>query len=120
MNPNIELEICIQAADPLFAAVDYHIDTVIKRTNVIGFLEDFWVKFFRIYQDIFWLPAGVTIHDFDVAVANARDRYDRLNSTPNNWESMLLAGLAENPQAKAFLFHEIEQQRAGNKSPDQY
>lgn len=120
-TPTIGLEVSIPQADPLFPAVRYHLNNVVLKNNVIAYLEDLWPKLLRFYEDFFRLPAG-NFSDADLlgAVDEARDRYDRLHDTPNNWGSMLLAGIANNLNAKAYLAQEIRNQRARITTPDQF
>jgi hypothetical protein len=120
-TPILGLEVCISQADPLFAAVGYHLSQVILKTNVIAYLEDLWPKLLRFYEDFFRLPAGnFSDADFLHTVEDARDRYDRRHGTPNNWESMLFAGLTGNLNARAYLVREIRNQRTGASVPDQF
>ena len=120
-TPIIGLEVCIPQADPLFPAVRYHLNNVILKNNVIAYLEDLWLKLFRLYEDYFRLPAG-NFSDADIlgAVDETCARYDRQHDTPNNWGSMLFAGLANNLNAKAYLAQEIRRQRAQIIAPDQF
>jgi hypothetical protein len=105
----------------MFPAVSYHLSQVILKTNVIVYLEDLWPKLLRFYDDFFRLPTGnFSDADFLRTVEEARDRYDRRHDTPNNWESMLFAGLTGNLNARAYLAQEIRNQRAGTRTPDQF
>lgn len=119
LKPLIELEVCIPDTDPLFPAVKYHLQSVIMRTQVIQYLEHFWPKILRFYNDYFKLPTdNFTITELDHAVNEALSVCDRRRSTPNNWDSMLIAGLAINPVAMAFLGQHIRDMRSGKINPE--
>jgi len=66
--------------------------------------ESFWLKILRNPEDNLRLPEGpFTEADFEHAVTRQLGVLDRRRSTPNNWDSMLFAGLAANRQVKRFL-----------------
>ncbi len=118
-KPIIGLNICIPAGSPFFAAVNYHLENVVLRTQIIEYLECFWPKILRFYSDYFRLPDGnFTRPQLDHAVDEALAVFDRRRSTPNNWDSMLFAGLAVNIQAKTYLEQTIRNLRSGALRPE--
>jgi hypothetical protein len=118
-RPLIGIEVCIKKANPLYPAVSYHLQTVVLRTKIIEYLESFWPKLLRFYRDYFRLPAGhFTIDNLNRAIREKLGESDRRRSTPNNWDSMLLAGLSANARAKAFVYQTILDLRAGRMTAD--
>jgi hypothetical protein len=111
-TPLISLEVCLNQDHPLFNAATFHLNAVVLKTTVISYLESMWPRLRRFPDDFFNLPTGqFSDADFHSAVVAVRDMLDRRRSTPNNWESMLLSGLAANTPAEVYLANMIRQDR---------
>lgn len=106
-TPAIELELCVAANHPLYAAASYHLRHVIKDIPLSS-MESHWVNILRYPSVHFVLPPG----DLDtaamrtIAIAELQ-RLDLRRATPNNWESMLVAGIVANDDALAYLANHI-------------
>lgn len=61
---------------------------------------------------------AVNVPSVQTAVLEARDNYDAFYATPNNWKSVLLSGLAENPAALEWMAIRVQQVRADGMLPD--
>jgi len=111
----------MQQADPLFPALSYHLENVVLRTRILSYLDVSWPKLLRLPESFsINLPAGpFTAQDMDQAVAHALALVDSRRSTPNNWDSMLLAGLEATAGAKTHLAEVIRDVRNGVITPQQ-
>lgn len=119
VKPRIDLAICVRSSNRIYSAVKFHLENVLQRTDIIPYLEGFWLKILRNPEDYLRLPKGrFTQGEFDGAVTRQLESLDRRRSTPNNWESMLFAGLAVNPTAKRFLKRLVEDIRSGTLDPE--
>jgi hypothetical protein len=118
-TPEIDLEVILNANDPLYPAVNYHLQSVVKAAGAISSLEDLWINLQRVPdQDrlphVYFqtLPVGdFTDVDFDRAVDIALHLADEEFHTRNNWKSMLFAGLSINRHAKDYLAQTIRELR---------
>lgn len=96
-RPRISIELITQPQDAAFQAVNFHVVNVLARTDLRSHFDATWPKFWNRPEDYFGLPAGaLTEAAFLQAVRDALARQDRHFGTPNNWDSMLLAGLEAN------------------------
>lgn len=117
--PEIGLEVTLAPDDPLFPAVTYHLDTVVKSAGALHALGNLWVNLQRVpalneLPHVFFqtLPIrNFTQADFNRAVAVALRLADEEHHTPNNWKSMLFAGLLDDVPAKTFLAQTIRNLR---------
>lgn len=113
-KPNIGLIICIRSTNSLYPAVKYHLANVLERTDVLPYLFQYWKSILRNPEDHLRLPRrGFSIVEFDSAVRQQLLMLDRHLSTPNNWRSMLFAGLSASQGARAFLLQTVRDLRAG-------
>ena len=106
-TPAIEVELCIDANHPLYAAAGYHLRHVVKDIPLSS-MESHWVNILRYPSVHFVLPPENldTVAMRTIAVAELQ-RLDLRRATPNNWESMLMAGIAGNDDALLFLANHI-------------
>lgn len=118
-KPDIKLVICIRPRNPVYSAVKYHLENVIQRTDVLSYLSQYWKSVLRNPDDHVRLPPpGFTVPDFDGAIRDQLFILDRQLSTPNNWKSMLFAGLVANSTARAFLMQTVLDLRNNRKEPE--
>lgn len=119
-TPDLDLEVLLKQNSPLHTTVSYHVETVVKPAGAIKAMSDIWVNLQRVPDQnrlphVYFqtLPIGnFTNVDFDNAVAVALGLADYEFHTPNNWKSMLFAGLANNAAAKEYLAQTIRRLRA--------
>jgi hypothetical protein len=115
-NPIFGLVVVLPQADPNYAAVSYHVDKVIKPTQVLAHFARKWAKYSRRPEKYFDLGAGhVSQQAFAQAANEERIEEDDDFETPNNWKSMLLAGIVATPDACAFLAQRINELRGNGQ-----
>jgi hypothetical protein len=118
VRPEIDLRICVRSSHRIYPAVKFHLENVLQRTDVVPYLEGFWLKILRNPEDYLRLPERLfTQAELDGSVTRQLGILDRRRSTPNNWDSMLFAGLAANRRAKRFLKRWVEDVRSGIIDP---
>jgi hypothetical protein len=118
VKPEIELVICLRRSHRIYGAVKFHLENVLQRTDVLPHLEVSWLKILRNPEDYLTLERPFTQAALDDAVTRQLGILDRRRSTPNNWDSMLFAGLAANRRAKRFLKQWVEGVRARTINPE--
>jgi hypothetical protein len=117
-RPAISLVIVIPTASANYAPVKYHFDNVVARTDVLNHMDASWPKLANRPTDYFDLPDGrVSFSAFRRAVQSALGRYDRHSGTPNNWDSMLFAGVLEDDEVMRFLRQRVWDIRNGTYIP---
>ena len=117
--PNFDLEVMLPLHDPLYPTVNFHVEKVLKPAKILRGFSTLWVNLQRVpkldrmkhvYFQMLPIPT-FTDADFDSAVNVALGMSDEEFHTPNNWKSMLFAGLVNNVPAKAFLAQTIRRLR---------
>lgn len=95
--PQTSLRLLVDAADPHFASVDFHLANVVKRTGVIQYLRNCWIKLMR-------RPGQITtdLRNDPQSRGDLRDilqaeleRCDQFYQSKNNWQSVFTAGLLD-------------------------
>jgi hypothetical protein len=117
-RPKISLIIVLPMASAEYAPVKYHFDNVIARTDILNHMDASWPKLANRPEDYFMLPVGsVSFPVFKRAAKTALDKYDRHSGTPNNWDSMLFAGVLEDDDVIRFLRQRVRDIRSGTYTP---
>jgi hypothetical protein len=120
-RPVLQLEVLLPNTDPNYAAVSYHIDKVIRPTQVLAHFDANWPKVARRPEHYFTLPAGqVSDQMLAHAVADALNKKDIHYGSRNNWESMLFAGIAANAAAITFLVQRVNDLRNNVVNPQDF
>jgi hypothetical protein len=101
-RPIISLQITLQPGTATYETVNFHVTNVLKRTDVLYHFDATWPKLWNRPEDYFGNP--VDIAAFQQAVGEALAKQDRHFGTPNNWDSMLFAGIVADPGALAALW----------------
>jgi len=115
-KPIFGLVVVLPQADPNYAAVSYHVEKVVKPTQVLPYFAKKWAKYSRRPEKYFDLPPGhVSQQAFAQAADEERIEEDDDFDTPNNWKSMLLAGIVATPDACAFLAQRINDLRGNGQ-----
>ncbi len=104
-GPGISIFVMPQPGSANYEAVNFHVTKVLKRTDVLEHFVKTWPKFWSRPEDYFGQPT--TLPEFRQAVRDALSRKDRHFGTPNNWDSMLFAGLEANLDASAALWQRM-------------
>lgn len=118
-RPKITVNTLIHTMHPLFPAVRFHFREVILKTRMLQRMDTLWVDLQR-KDDVYFqsLPSGnFTNQQFSAAVNKSLSLSDKEFSTPNNWKSFLLYGLAENLEAQADMANTIRDIRSGALDP---
>ncbi len=120
-RPAMQLMVVLPNNHPDFAAVRYHVDNVVLKTQVLDFCEATWVKIGRRPEHYFTLPAGqVSAQALTQAVADALNKKDIHYGSLNNWESMLVAGILANAALIAFLAQRVNDLRNNVVNPEDF
>lgn len=103
--PKVTLEILVEAHDPMYAAVEYHVDRIVERTAVKNFLVDRWDKFCRKPTTLVpMLRTPIVTMEQLAGVLDDQCRVtDEVHESLNNWDSMFVSGLGEE-QTLEWLF----------------
>lgn len=118
-NPIIGLEVCCGDI-PMRGCVDYHVENVVLKTNVLNYMRNQWVLMMRRPDTVpEFSRATLDERAFCDAVREALQRTDVEFGTPNNWKSMYLAGLLADQGACRFALAQITRVKAG-AMPDHF
>ncbi|TBY82344.1 hypothetical protein [Rhizobium leguminosarum] len=103
-----DIEIVIDHTHPNYAAVEFHLISVIKKTGVLNWMTDQWVLLLRHPQAIIgtfnFIPQ--TEQSIIDALSTQLGLCDLAKGSPNNWESMFVMGLLD-PIVTAWLFEKM-------------
>jgi hypothetical protein len=113
-TPKIELLVLMDSTHPNHAALQFHLKEIVLKTYIKRHWIQLWGKLRRGPEKVFTtLQAGdITLDQMSEAVTRKLQETDYLSGTPNNWDSMLYAGLAANADAKEFLLLRVRSLRA--------
>jgi hypothetical protein len=83
---------------------------VVEKSRVFLHLDSLWQKLLRRPRNYFILPVRlIDEQDFLTACEATMQQRDEHFDTPNNWDSMLYAGLIESSDARTFLLNRINE-----------
>jgi hypothetical protein len=95
--PRITLRLLLDAHDPNFAAVRFHIANVVERTSILRYLRKSWTDLLRrpslTAAELRNAPAS--IQKFRDILLSELDRQDDTHGSRNNWLSVFIAGLLD-------------------------
>lgn len=104
-NPAVKIKICCDVTHQR-QAIEFHIEQIIKRNNIICWLEKKWANLRRRPKMVIsTLPQTGSIirTDANTAVKELLEDKDEEFETPNNWLSIFLHGLINSPGAIDWL-----------------
>ncbi|RMT18818.1 putative phage-related protein [Pseudomonas amygdali pv. mori] len=106
--PKISLQLCVDGAHPEFAAVRFHVRSIVQRTAVLGQLNTNWANLCRKPSLVIRaLNVNPTSHAaLQDVLQNEIETLDDAHDSKNNWYSMFVAGLLE-PPVLAWLFQQL-------------
>jgi len=104
-RPSISLSNLLLPAHQSYDAVRFHITNVLQRTDVLHHFDSTWRKLWDRPEDYFDHPSDVVA--FKEAVRNTLAKSDRHYGTPNNWYSMIYAGIEGDPNASYALWQRM-------------
>ena len=108
-SPNIALLVLMEPDHSARAALSFHLREIVFKTFIERHWIQLWGKLRRGPEMYFYLPPGaITAEQMTDAVTQKLQDTDAHFGTPNNWDSMLFAGVAASAEAKEYL-----QQRVG-------
>jgi hypothetical protein len=116
-TPVIDLVINLPETHAYHPAVKFHKDQIVCRTQVFAYFDKTWAKIVRSPQTYFDFPPGgdVMLPMFTDELIRVLQKKDTHFGTPNNWESMLFAGIVDSPNAKDYLLERINGLRAAGQ-----
>jgi len=102
--PKVSLVLLVSGAHPNYPAISFHVDSIVKRSAVIGYVRDRWSKLIRRPSLIVRAFARniATEAEVQAILAGERDCLDDLHGGKNNWDSIFLSGLLD-PQVTAWI-----------------
>jgi hypothetical protein len=118
-TPTIDLEVCYSGENQ--NAVRYHLETIIRRTEIFKYLTDEWVTILRQPFDLHLelkQCRPLNIPNIKMALQSILQRLDNEFGTPNNWKSILFAGIVFDMNAITFLCHHLKGLADGSINPE--
>lgn len=113
-----DVVIVVDAAHGQYAAIEYHLDMIIKKTGVLNWLRKQWVKFIRAPKKIVGTLNFIPTTEQSVIDAINEHLADRdwEHDSPNNWESMFAHGLLD-PAVTNWLYQRLSAVGRGVNDP---
>lgn len=95
--PKISLELCVDHGHPEYAAISFHVRSIVQRTHISGFLTNMWAKLCRQPNQV------IRALETNPSSYNALKRLlikelrllDSFHGGRNNWHSIFIAGLLD-------------------------
>jgi hypothetical protein len=95
--PIPSLRLLLDANDPRFGSVSFHVENVVERTGVLQYMSKTWVKLIRrpgaLTTDLNENPASRD--DLEKVLQKELMRLDEFHESKNNWLSMFMFGLLD-------------------------
>ncbi|SEL75926.1 hypothetical protein SAMN05216359_1163 [Roseateles sp. YR242] len=97
--PKVSLVLLVSNAHANYPAIKFHVDSIVKRSAVVGYVRDRWSKLIRRPSLIVRAFAKniATEAEVQAILAGERDCLDDLHGGKNNWDSIFLSGLLDPP-----------------------
>ena len=90
--PDVEVEIVLRFKTNQY--IKYHIDSVLRKTEILNWAGGEWSKIQKQARSIFYAPEGkLKKSDVKLLLEQVFLKSDRYYGTPNNWKSMFYYGL---------------------------
>jgi hypothetical protein len=97
--PRVAVRCLLPNTHPMFAAVQFHIEHVVRANRVHSYLVKTWDQLFRrpssVVRELRRPPASLP--DLRGLLREERERLDVRYETKNGWEAMFISGLLERP-----------------------
>lgn len=95
--PRITLRPFLDAHDPNFTAVRFHLSNIVERTSILRYLSTSWIAMLRrpslAAAELRQAPA--TRQELADILTGELDRQDDTHGSKNNWRSVFIAGLLD-------------------------
>jgi hypothetical protein len=106
--PNVSIELCVPSTHPEYAAISFHVKTIVEKTAVRAYLRDRWINLCRkpslIIREFVQNPS--TRDALNEILHRELDLLDDEFRGKNNWNSMFVAGLLD-PDVCDWLFQQM-------------
>lgn len=117
----IGIKIITKSNSKYFPRVQLHINSVVRKTNIVNYISNRWVKLCRNPYRLLQIPKRNLRLNNLVSELKIRLRYeDNYHDTPNNWESFLWAGILKSTSATKFLKFRADAISSGLADPKDY
>lgn len=108
--PRISVDLCIPATHPDYAAVSFHVRTVVKSMPIVGYLNKKWANLYRkpslAVRALAANPRSITA--LKTLLLTELLQLDDEHGGKNNWNSMFVAGLLDRP-VLTWLFQSLNE-----------
>lgn len=108
--PRISVNLCIPATHPDYAAVSFHMRTVVKSMPIVGYLNKKWANLYRkpslAVRALATNPRSITA--LKTLLLTELLQLDDEHGGKNNWNSMFVAGLLDRP-VLTWLFQSLNE-----------
>lgn len=108
--PRISVDLCIPATHPDYAAVSFHVRTVVKSMPIVGYLNKKWAHLYRkpslAVRALAANPRSITA--LKTLLLTELLQLDDEHGGKNNWNSMFVAGLLDRP-VLTWLFQSLNE-----------
>lgn len=97
--PRITVRLLLDPHDPSFTAVRFHMANIVERTSIMRYLKTSWMGLLRrpSLAAAELRNAPMTRQDLDDILTLELDRQDDTHGSKNNWRSVFIAGLLDDP-----------------------
>lgn len=95
--PRVSVVLMISNTHPQHSAINFHVQSIIKRTAVVRYLADRWSSLFRKPSRVVRAFAEniATQAQAQAILEEERDALDDLHKSKNNWNSIFVSGLLD-------------------------
>lgn len=91
----VKLRICVDSMHPEYAAINFHLRSIVEKTAIIGYLRGRWIEFCRkpslVVRDLKRNPE--TSAELREILEAELELLDEIHQGKNNWNSIFVAGL---------------------------
>jgi hypothetical protein len=106
--PLVKIKLQVPATHPEYAAIDFHVQSIVEESAIKNWLIARWAKLCRkpslVVRELKTNPASlVQLQDI---LARERDELDESYESKNNWESVFITGLLE-PSVTAWIYSQM-------------
>jgi hypothetical protein len=106
--PDVRLQLCVDSTHPDYAAIDFHVRSIVQRTSIVNFLRDRWIEFCRkpslIVRALKRNPQSAQA--LKLTLEEELALLDDLYRGKNTWYSIFVAGLLH-PEVLLWIFSQM-------------
>lgn len=107
-TPKIDVNVIIDSTDPDFNNVKYHLDNVVIKNDIKGYLSEQWESFY-LYPELVVRGLNkdlLSYNDLSIFLNRELSLLDEKHKGKNNWNSVFVAGLIH-PDVIKWILYEI-------------